>query len=322
MFHRLRRYRRHEWIRQLFAEIVLRPADLIQPIFLIEGTNLKQEIPTMPGIYRLSIDQAIEEVKKGKDMGIKLFAFWPYVEQSLKSHDAKEAYNENNLMCRAGRAIKAAVSDIGLMGDVALDPYTLTGHDGIVVDGDVANDLTVELLVKQAETLANSCYDVIAPSDMMDGRIGAVRHLLEEKKFYDILIFSYSAKYATAFYGPFRDAIGSSRSGGYLDKKTYQLTPFNRFEAYTEIEVDILEGADALIIKPGLPYLDIVKEASNRNLPVISFQVSGEYSMLKHSGQIGIIDFEKAMLETLAAFKRSGAQNIITYAAMQIAGIL
>lgn len=322
MFQRLRRYRRHEWVRQLFAEVVLRPADLIQPIFLIEGTNVREEIATMPGIYRLSVDQAVEEVKKGRDLGVKLFAFWPKVDPSLKSDDAKEAFNENNLMCRAGRAIKAAVPDVGLMGDVALDPYTLTGHDGIVVGNDVDNDITVDLLVKQAATLAKSGYDVIAPSDMMDGRIAAVREYLEEQKFHDIMLFSYSAKYATAFYGPFRDAIGSTQKKGYLDKKTYQLTPYNRFEARLEMEADVAEAADALIIKPGLPYLDIMKEAAEWNLPVIAFQVSGEYAMLKHGANVGILDFDKAMLETLAAFKRAGAQNIITYSAMHVAGLL
>jgi porphobilinogen synthase len=323
MYKRLRKYRRNDWTRDLFQEITLHPKDLIQPIFICEGHNIKNEIEKFEGVYKMSIDVAADFIKECKDLGIKLFALFPNVDPKDKSDDAKEAYNENNLMARAARHIKINVSGIGLMGDVALDPYTTHGHDGIVRYNYVLNDETVEILTKQALTLAMAGFDVVAPSDMMDGRILMINNALEENEYHDVLIFSYSAKFNSSLYGPFRNAVCSNlKHGKYLDKSTYQLSYKSSFEAKLELEQDALEYADALIIKPGMLYLDIVKDAKQFGLPLISYQVSGEYAMLKNAGSAGIVDYTKCMLESLYAFKRAGASNIITYAAYEIAKII
>ena len=321
---RLRRNRKAQWIRDLISEVHLTTSDLIQPLFIIEGKKATQEIKTMPGINRLSIDLAVETAKKAVELGIPLLALFPAIDKSLKSDNAEESYNEKNLMCRAVREIKKQVPQIGIMVDVALDPYTTHGHDGIFINGDVDNDMTIPVLVKQALSLARSGCDIVAPSDSMDGRIKKIRETFEEKGFYNTQIMSYAVKYTSAFYGPFREAVGSKRQdGNYLDKGTYQMDQRNSNEAMREVKQDIEEGADLIIIKPGLPYLDIVRRASQEfNIPVIPYQISGEYSMLKIAGLHNAFDYNKAMMESMIAFKRAGASAIITYAGLEIASWL
>jgi porphobilinogen synthase len=318
---RLRRIRSAKWSRDLFSETSISVNDLIQPYFVTEGAGKRGEISTMPGIYRLSIDNLIEEVKQAQDLGINAIMLFPQVDANKKSSDAKEAYNKDNLISRAIRELKKAGIEIGIMSDVALDPYTLDGHDGITDEnGIVLNDQTVEVLCKQSLTLAQAGCDVIAPSDMMDGRIGKIRESLEQNGFYNTQIISYAAKYASNFYGPFRDAVGSKNQLGKADKQTYQMDIRNSREALFEVGLDISEGADAVIIKPGMPYLDIIKSISiEYNIPIIAYQVSGEYAMLKIAGANGIFDAKDAMMESLIAFKRAGASSIITYAATEIA---
>ncbi len=319
---RLRKYRSKAWVREFFRENRLTPADFVQPIFLCEGVGQSIAIPTLPGIFRMSVDVAIEYVKRCEGKGILLFALFPTVEKDAKSLDAKEAFNPKNLMCRAIAEIKKAVPSVGLMGDVALDPYTSHGHDGIVVDDDVANDLTVEALVKQAKVMVDVGLDVIAPSDMMDGRIYRISQMLAEHQYHNTLIFSYSAKFNSAFYGPFRQAVKSDQNSGYVDKSTYQLSCWSRFEGELELEDDVIEGADALIIKPGLPYLDMVGCASWYGIPVLAYHVSGEYAMLKCAAENGILDYNRAIVETMVAFKRAGCSSIITYAAEELCALI
>lgn len=321
---RLRRNRKAPWMRDLIAENSLRSQDLILPIFVIEGKNIKQKIDHLPDVNRLSIDLAVKQAKLAQELGICAIMLFPVVDQKLKTQDGREAFNAKNLMCRAVIEIKKHVPNIGIICDVALDPYTSHGHDGIVdKNGYVLNDETVELLCKQAVVQAKAGCDIIAPSDMMDGRVAEIREALDLEGFIDVSIMSYSAKYASNFYGPFRHAVGSVGNLKNSDKKTYQMDFRNGNEAMREIEQDVFEGADMLIIKPALPYLDIVKEASqNFNLPLIAYQVSGEYAMLKFAAQHGSFDFDLAMMESLIACKRAGASAIITYAAIEVAKLL
>lgn len=316
---RPRRNRKTDWSRRLVAENSLSPSDLIWPLFILPGGNAREAIPSMPGVERLSIDLAVKAAKEAVSLGIPALALFPKTENEKRSEDGREAFNPDNLMCRALAEIKSAVPDIGLIADVALDPYTSHGHDGLLKDGEILNDETIEVLIKQSLVQAKAGADIIAPSDMMDGRIGAIRDALEEEGLTNTQLLSYSAKYASCFYGPFRDAIGSS-STLKGDKKTYQMNPANAREAELEALLDESEGADMLMVKPGLPYLDIihrVRQASH--LPVLVYQVSGEYAMIKAAGQNGWLDADAAMFETMMAFKRSGADGILTYAALDLA---
>ncbi len=317
---RLRRNRKYQWLRDLVSENIVLPHHLILPLFVTEGENIRKPIKTMPSIYRFSIDQIIKEVKKAAELGIKAIALFPVVDSDLKSENAEEAYSLDNLICRTIRAIKHANIDIGIICDVALDPYTTHGHDGIVKDDDVHNEETIEALCNQALVLAKAGADIVAPSDMMDGRIGAIRSYLDEEDFTDIPILAYAAKYSSSFYGPFRDAVGSKQNLGNFTKDTYQMDPRNGLEALREIELDIEEGADMIMVKPALAYLDVIYAANqNFSVPVFAYQVSGEYAMLKIASEAGCFDFTKAMIESLTAFRRAGARAIFTYAALEIA---
>ncbi|MFT4129900.1 porphobilinogen synthase [Labrys sp. (in: a-proteobacteria)] len=319
---RPRRNRKSEWARRLVKENVLTTNDLIWPIFVQEGENLRSPVAAMPGVDRVSIDIAVEEAQRAAALDIPVVAIFPYTDPSLRDPTGSEALNAQNLTCRACRAIKAKVPEIGLLTDVALDPYTSHGHDGLLEAGRILNDETVALLVRQALVQAESGSDIIAPSDMMDGRVGAIRAALDAAGFLDVQIMAYSAKYASAFYGPFREAVGSSRAlKG--DKRTYQMDYANSDEAVREAELDIAEGADMIMVKPGLPYLDIVarlKQSFGR--PTFAYQVSGEYAMIMAAAQNGWIDGEKAMIESLTAFKRAGADGILTYFAPRAAEYL
>jgi porphobilinogen synthase len=316
---RMRRLRRHDWSRRLMAENTLSPNDFIWPIFLIDGTNKRQSIPSMPGVERLSVDVAVEAAEEAAGLGIPVVALFPYTDEKLKKPDGREALNAKNLVCEAVRAIKKRVPNLGLMCDVALDPYTSHGHDGLLVGDVVVNDETVEVLVQQAVMQAEAGCDIIAPSDMMDGRIGAIRAALERKGLGDVLILAYAAKYASAFYGPYRDAIGSSKAlKG--DKRTYQMDPANTDEALREVALDVAEGADMVMVKPGMPYLDIVRRVKDAfKMPTIVYQVSGEYSMLMAAIERGWLDADRVIPESLLSFKRAGADGIITYLARDVA---
>jgi porphobilinogen synthase len=318
---RMRRLRSSEWVRELVAETRLHPSDLIMPLFICEGRGVRQEVEAMPGVFRLSIDQAVEVAKRCKDAGIKLIALFPVVDKSLKDENGSNALDPKNLMCRAVKEIKKQVPGIGVMVDVALDPYTIHGHDGVLNNGIVDNDATVEILVKKSVLLAQAGCDVVAPSDMMDGRVVMIREALESEELYNTIIMSYAAKYSSAFYGPFRDAVGSKlKGGGYLDKRSYQMDTRNSLEAMREVEIDESEGADMLIIKPGMPYLDVIsKVTESSSLPVVAYQVSGEYAMMKFAGLNGVLDYERGMFESLIAFKRAGCRAIISYAALEVA---
>lgn len=306
----------------MVRETTLQPSDLIWPLFIIEGTNTREAVKSMPGVDRLSIDLAVAAAKEAHTLGIPALALFPNTPADRRSDNGEESFNPDNLMCRALSAIKQAVPDIGLIADVALDPYTSHGHDGLM-DGDrILNDETVEVLIKQSLNQVRAGADIIAPSDMMDGRIGAIREGLDAEGFQNTILLSYSAKFASAFYGPFRDAVGSgSRLKG--DKKTYQLEPYNREEAMREVEQDILEAADWVMVKPGMPYLDIVREIKSRfEVPVFAYQVSGEYAQIVFAGQAGAIDQRAAMIESLIAFKRAGCSGILTYFALEMAKLL
>lgn len=319
---RMRRNRRADWTRRLVRETVLTVDDLIWPIFLVDGDTIRQPVPSMPGVERYSVDQAVIEAEKAAALGIPAIALFPFTEPSLRDLSGSESLNPDNLVCRACRAIKAAVPEIGLITDVALDPYTSHGHDGVMAGHVILNDESVALLVRQALNQAAAGADVIAPSDMMDGRVGAIRDSLDTAGFDDVQIMAYSAKYASAFYGPFRDAIGTSKTliG---DKRTYQMDFANSDEALREVELDIAEGADMIMVKPGLPYLDIVRRVKdNFAMPTFAYQVSGEYAMIRAAEQNGWIDGERAMLESLWAFKRAGADGILTYFAPFVAPLL
>ena len=319
---RPRRNRRAEWTRRLVAENGLTANDLIWPLFVIEGEDRREPVPSMPGVERYSIDRMIEAVGEAERLGIPTVALFPYVDDKLKTPDAAEAFNPDSLVCRAVRALKAACPGIGILCDVALDPFNSDGHDGIVRDGVIVNDETVDILCRQALVQARAGCDIIAPSDMMDGRIGAIRKALDGEGFDDVLIMSYAAKYASAFYGPFRDAIGSK---GALkgDKKTYQMDPANSDEALREVAMDIDEGADMVMVKPGLPYLDIIRRVKDAfGMPTFAYNVSGEYAMLKAAAGQGWLDNDKVVLETLLAFKRAGADGVLTYLAVEAARLL
>lgn len=319
---RLRRSRRTAWSRRLVAEHRLTPADLIWPLFVIEGEDRREPVASMPGVERLSVDLLVDAVCEAKDLGIPAVAVFPSIDAAFKTPDCSVAFDPDNLICRAVRAIKAAHPEIGVICDVALDPFNSLGHDGLVQDGRVLNDETVTLLCRQAVVQAQAGCDVAAPSDMMDGRVGAIRDALDDAGYQDVQIMSYAAKYASAFYGPFRDAVGS---GGLLkgDKKSYQMDPSNAAEALREVALDIEEGADALIVKPGLPYLDILRAVSERfGVPTFAYHVSGEYAMLQAAVANGWLDGETALLEILLAFKRAGATGILTYAAIEAARLL
>ncbi len=320
---RLRRTRQAPWIRRLVRETTLQPADLVLPLFLVEGDSLREPVDSLPGVDRLSIDLAVETAAQAANLGIPAIALFPAVDSALKTEDGAEAWNPDSLVCRAVRAIKAAVPDIGVICDVALDPYTSHGHDGLLRAGKVLNDETVELLVKQALTLAMAGCDIVAPSDMMDGRVGMIRAALESRGFADTLILSYAAKYASCFYGPFRDAVGSSRALGGADKSTYQMDPANAAEALREVELDIVEGADMVMVKPGMPYLDVIHDLSHSfDVPVFAYQVSGEYAILSLGADNGLFHRTTAFMESLLAFKRAGARGIFTYAAIDVATAL
>ena len=316
---RMRRNRRTPWLRDLVRENTLTVSDLIWPIFVIDGHQKQEMISAMPGVSRFSIDVAVEKAKEAAGLGIPLIALFPNTDAALRNETADEAFNANNIVCRAVRAIKAAVPQIGIMCDVALDPYTSHGHDGVMRDGRILNDESVTLLVKQAVVQAQAGCDVIAPSDMMDGRIGAVRKGLDAAGFQDVAIMAYAAKYASGFYGPFREAVGSGNllSG---DKKTYQMDPANSDEAMREVALDIAEGADMVMVKPGMPYLDIVSRVSREfAVPTFAYQVSGEYAMLMAAIERGWLDGDKVIAESLMAFKRAGAAGILTYFALDMA---
>jgi porphobilinogen synthase len=310
------------WSRRLFAETRLSPDDFIWAIILIEGEGVREPIAAMPGVFRLSIDQVVKAAKQAVLLGIPALALFPYTDANTRTSGGEEALNPDNLMCRAARAIKNAVPEIGLMADVALDPYTDHGHDGVLQDGEILNDQTVDILVRQAIIEAQAGFDIIAPSDMMDGRVSAIRTGLDAEGHQNIQIMAYAAKYASAFYGPYREAIGSA---GVLkgDKRSYQMDPPNSDEALREVALDLAEGADSVMIKPGLPYLDIVRRVKEEFCaPTFVFQVSGEYAMIKAAAQNGWLDGERAMLESLIAFKRAGANGVVTYFAAEAAEAL
>ncbi len=316
---RMRRRRQAPWVRRLVRENELTPADLIWPVFVIEGEKERQPVASMPGVERLSIDLLVAAAKQAANLGIPAMALFPNTPPERRSADAAEAFNPDNLVCRAVRAVKQAVPEIGLICDVALDPYTSHGHDGLLRDGKIDNDLTLEALVRQSLNQVAAGCDILAPSDMMDGRIGVIRQALETAGHGDMLIMAYAAKYASAFYGPFRDAVGSS-STLKGDKKTYQMDPANSDEALYEVALDLAEGADMVMVKPGMPYLDIVRRVKDRfEAPTFVYQVSGEYAMLRGAAERGWLDLEAVMLESLLAFKRAGADGILTYFAVEAA---
>jgi porphobilinogen synthase len=316
---RQRRLRRTGWMRELVRETTLTPADFIWPLFVIDGQNERTSIKTMPGVERLSIDLVVQAAREARAAGIPALALFPNTPDHLRNADGSEAYNPDNLMCRALRAVKDAVPEIGLIADVALDEYSSDGQDGLVKGGEILNDETVAAMVRSALVQAAAGADIIAPSDMMDGRVAAIRQELDGAGYEHVAIMSYSAKFASAYYGPFREAVGSGqRLLG--DKKTYQLDFANSDEALREVAQDIDEGADMVMVKPGMPYLDIVRRVRDSfNVPVFAYQVSGEYTMIKLAGAAGAIDGEAAMMESLWAFKRAGAKGVLTYFALEAA---
>lgn len=316
----MRRLRQAPWIRELVAETRLHPSDLILPLFVQEGANAQTPIASLPGVFRHTIDKAIEQAREASKLGIPAIALFPQTDPTKKDERGSEALNPDNLICRAIKTIKDAVPELGIIADVALDPYTSHGHDGILENGDVANDATVEILCQQALIQTAAGCDVIAPSDMMDGRIRAIRNTLESHGHTNTLILSYAAKYASVTYNPFRDAVGSKNSLGGADKRTYQMNPANHIEAMREIALDMEEGADMVMVKPGIAYLDIVAHAASQcEVPVLAYQVSGEYAMIHAAGEKGWLDTEAVMLEHLLAFKRAGARAILSYAALDVA---
>src|SRR6056297_1338571 len=310
---RLRRTRSTPAIRALVAENTLTPADLIWPVFVRDGDAVEEPVPSMPGVMRRSVDKVVEAAREAHDLGIPAICLFPYTGAANRTADCAEAWNPDNLSNRATRAIKDAVPDIVVMTDVALDPYSDSGHDGFVVDGEIVNDQTVEALVRQALSQAQAGVDIIGPSDMMDGRIGAIRTALESEGHHNVMLLSYAAKYASAFYGPFRDAVGAS---GALkgDKKTYQMNPANTDEALRCVARDLAEGADMVMVKPGMPYLDICRRVKDEfAAPTFAYQVSGEYAMIQAAAQQGWIDGDRAMMESLMAFKRAGCDGVLSY---------
>ena len=319
---RLRRNRRHAWSRALVAEHTLTPADLIWPVFVQEGKGKRTPIPSMPGVARLTIDELVKDARRAAKLGIPAIALFPVVPASRKSEDGDEAWNADNLVCRAVRALKKAVPEMGAVCDVALDPYTSHGQDGLVRDGYVVNDETIDVIIKQTLVQAEAGCDVIAPSEMMDGRIGALRDALDRAGFEAVRLMAYAAKYASGFYGPFRDALGSATSLGKGDKRTYQMDPANSDEALREVGFDLDEGADMVMVKPGMPYLDIVRRVKDTfGAPTFVYQVSGEYAMLAGAVERGWLD-RRVVLESLVGFKRAGADGVLTYFAVEAAEAL
>jgi len=319
---RMRRNRKAPWSRELVAEHRLSASDLIWPLFVIEGENRRVSVASMPGVERFSVDLIVEAAREAVTLGIPAVALFPFTDPAKRTDDAREAFNADNLVCRATRAIKAAKLDLGVILDVALDPYTSHGHDGLLVGDEIVNDETNAALVKQALVQTEAGADVLAPSDMMDGRIAAIRSALEAAGHRNTQIMSYAAKYASAFYGPFRDAVGSS---GFLkgDKRTYQMDPGNTDEALCEVALDLAEGADMVMVKPGMPYLDIVRRVSETfQVPTFAYQVSGEYAMLAAAFEKGWLDEDKVIVESLLAFKRAGASGVLTYFAPRAARLL
>ena len=316
---RPRRNRRAEWARRMVRENVLTTDDLIWPLFIVDGTRQRLPVASMPDVERLSVDEAVRAAERAAQLSIPCLALFPYTDPALRDEDGNEALNPENLVCRAIRAIKKEVPDIGILCDVALDPYTSHGHDGLLRNGVILNDETVAVLVRQALVEADAGCDIIAPSDMMDGRVGAIRSGLDQAGFGDVQIMAYAAKYASAFYGPFRDAVGSSATlTG--DKRTYQMDPGNSDEALREVELDIAEGADMIMVKPGMPYLDILQRVKDTfGMPTFAYQVSGEYAMIMAAAGNGWLDGDKAMTESLIAFKRAGADGVLTYFAAKVA---
>jgi len=319
---RPRRNRADDWTRRLVRESTLTTDDLIWTAFVCEGTQVRSPVTSMPGVERLSVDLMQVAAREARDLGIPAIALFPEVDPAAKSEDGAEALNPDNLMCRAIRAVKDAVPEVGIITDVALDPYTTHGQDGLLVDGTILNDETLDVLTGQALNQARAGADIIAPSDMMDGRVGRIRTALDEEDHQLVRIMAYAAKYASAFYGPFREAVGSAAvlSG---DKKTYQMDPANSDEALREVALDLAEGADMVMVKPGLPYLDIVRRVKDTfAVPTFAYQVSGEYAMIKAAAQNGWLDNDKAILESLTAFKRAGCDGVLTYAAVEAARLL
>ena len=319
---RMRRNRQHEWVRRMVREHRLSTDDLIWPLFVMDGDNKRTAVPSMPGVERLSVDQCVREAERAAKLTIPCLALFPYTDPVLRDEAGSEALNPDNLVCRAIRAIKKEVPEIGILCDVALDPFTSHGHDGLLRDGVILNDETVAVLVRQALVQAQAGCDIIAPSDMMDGRVAAIRQGLDAANFLDVSIMAYAAKYASAFYGPFRDAVGSAKTlTG--DKRTYQMDPGNSDEALREVALDIEEGADMIMVKPGLPYLDIVARVKEAfGMPTFAYQVSGEYAMIMAAANNGWIDGERAIMESLVGFKRAGADGVLTYFALEAARVL
>jgi porphobilinogen synthase len=316
---RMRRNRRTAWSRRLVAENRISSADLILPIIIIDGENRRESISTMPKVERLSIDLAMEVAAEAESLGIPALALFPAIAPELKSEDGAEALKVDNLLGRAIARIKREVPGIGLIADVALDPYTTHGHDGLLVDGEILNDETVEILCRQALAEAQAGVDIVAPSDMMDGRVGAIRQALDDAGYNKVQILSYAAKYASIFYGPFRDAL-STRGLLKGDKKTYQMDVANGDEALREIELDLAEGADMVMVKPGMPYLDIIHRVKTSfGVPTFAYQVSGEYAMLQFAAQAGALEYEPALMESLLCFRRAGADAVLTYGALDAA---
>ncbi len=320
---RMRRNRRTDWSRRLVRENTVTVNDLIWPVFVVEGTSQRVPVASMPGVVRYSVDVLVEEVAKAAELKIPAIAIFPVTPQEKKTPDGEEAFSPGNLICRAMRAIREAKLEIGLIADVALDPYTTHGQDGLVRDGYVVNDETLEALCRQAVNQAQAGCDIIAPSDMMDGRVRVIRKALDNAGFTQVQIMAYSAKYASAFYGPFRDAVGSAKNLGGGDKKTYQMDPANGDEAMREVALDIAEGADMVMVKPGMPYLDIVRRVRETfGVPTFAYQVSGEYAMISAAAGHGWLHREAAMMESLLCFKRAGADGVLTYFAREAAEIL
>lgn len=322
--HRPRRMRRDDFSRRMMRESRLTPDDLIYPVFILEGTNVRQAVPSMPGVERVSVDVLLSVAEQCVQLGIPVLALFPVIEPSLKTPDGIEAANADGLIPRAVKALKARFPELGILTDVALDPYTSHGQDGVLdANGYVLNEETVEILMRQALVQAEAGVDIVAPSDMMDGRIGAIRLALENDDHIYTRIMAYAAKYASAFYGPFRDAVGSAANLGKSNKMTYQMDPANSDEALREVALDIAEGADMVMVKPGMPYLDIVRRVKDEfRFPTYVYQVSGEYAMLKAAAQNGWLDHDKVVLESLLAFKRAGANGILTYFALDAARLL
>jgi len=318
---RMRRMRRDPFSRALMRENTLTAADLIYPVFILDGENQRQQVASMPGVERVSVDLLLKVAEECVSLGIPVLALFPVIDASLKTYDGVEATNPDGLVPRAVRALKQQFPQLGILTDIALDPYTTHGQDGLPDEnGYIVNEKTIEMLTRQALTHAEAGVDVVAPSDMMDGRIGVIRAALEERGFIHTRIMAYSAKYASAFYGPFRDAVGSAANLGKADKNTYQMDPANSDEALREVALDLAEGADMVMVKPGMPYLDVVRRVKDEfRVPTFAYQVSGEYAMLKAAAQNGWLDHDKVMMESMMAFKRAGADGVLTYFALDVA---